>query len=311
MNGKVNSESDSNENPMKKFTFILTGVPPDQAIKEITLDLSKSQSELLSEIKINYGLRTDTQLKFLVDGKMRVIAQIVQMPILSKPITMMKVQEGAGSFTVEQYNLLTDIYYILNPNYLGQEIGIHQINDLLVEFDIDKRLVRNLFNFPKDINPILELQSQFQNKINDETMLSEIQNRFNEFIIDNELIGSQYLDSILQLHDDTKALFHPDAREKIFYQNGITDSQRSYFSQKLSKVYQIQQSEIENTFDKSLYEIVYNTLLNSLPTDMEFTLEEWKQEVDDKAKQEGLFTEEFRSIVDLCLKEVTLLNLIE
>jgi hypothetical protein len=117
--------------------------------------------------------------------------------------------------------------------------------------------------------------------------------------------------ALSQLQADISNLFNPGAREAIFYRNDISDSQRSYFSEKLLKVYQIQQSEIENTFDKSIYEIVYNTLLNSLPTDIEFTLEEWKQEVDDKAKQEGQFTEEFRSIVDLCLKEVTLLNLIE
>jgi hypothetical protein len=38
----VNSESDFNENPMKKFTFRLTGVPPDQAIKSIDTEIARA-----------------------------------------------------------------------------------------------------------------------------------------------------------------------------------------------------------------------------------------------------------------------------
>ncbi|MFW9880534.1 MAG: hypothetical protein ACFFG0_46285, partial [Candidatus Thorarchaeota archaeon] len=118
--------------------------------------------------------------------------------------------------------------------------------------------------------------------------------------------------TILQLQDDTTALFHPDVREEIFYRHGITDYQRSYFSKKVLDTFDIVKLRFQDTFRETVYESAYNIIKAKYSEDFGITQEEWLELVDSKAKDEnGVFTQEFEKIVDLCLKEQIFLNLIE
>jgi len=118
--------------------------------------------------------------------------------------------------------------------------------------------------------------------------------------------------TILQLQDDTTALFHPDVREEIFYRYGITEYQRSYFSKKVLDTFDIVKLRFQDTFRETIYESAYNILKSEYSEDFGMNQEEWLELVDSKAKDEdGAFTQEFEKIVDLCLKEQVFLNLIE
>ena len=118
--------------------------------------------------------------------------------------------------------------------------------------------------------------------------------------------------TILQLQDDTMALFHPDVRVDIFYRHGINDYQRSYFSRKVLDAYSIVKLRFQDTFKETIYESAYNIIKTKYSEDFGITQEEWLELVDSKAKDEhGVFTQEFEKIVDLCLKEQVFLNLIE
>ncbi|MFW9876798.1 MAG: hypothetical protein ACFFG0_27205, partial [Candidatus Thorarchaeota archaeon] len=118
--------------------------------------------------------------------------------------------------------------------------------------------------------------------------------------------------TILQLQDDTTALFHPDVREEIFFRHDITDYQRSYFSKKVLDAFSIVELRFQDTFRETIYESAYNLIKIKYSEDFGITQEEWLELVDFKAKDEdGIFTQEFEKIVDLCLKEQVFLNLIE
>ncbi|MFX0027863.1 MAG: hypothetical protein ACFE8B_01520 [Candidatus Hermodarchaeota archaeon] len=54
--------------------------------------------------------------------------------------------------------------------------------------------------------------------------------------------------TILQLQDDTKALFHSDVREEIFYRHDVTDYRRSYFSKKVLDAFDIVKLRFQDTF---------------------------------------------------------------
>ncbi|MFW9874235.1 MAG: hypothetical protein ACFFG0_14110, partial [Candidatus Thorarchaeota archaeon] len=118
--------------------------------------------------------------------------------------------------------------------------------------------------------------------------------------------------TILQLQDDTTALFHPDVSEEIFYRHGVNDYQRSYFSKKVLDAFSIVKLRIQDTFRETLHESAYNIIKAKYSEDFGITQEEWLELVDSKVKDEhGAFTQEFEKIVDLCLKEQVFLNLIE
>ncbi|MHA1985316.1 MAG: hypothetical protein ACW98D_01635, partial [Promethearchaeota archaeon] len=118
--------------------------------------------------------------------------------------------------------------------------------------------------------------------------------------------------TILQLQDDTIALFHPDVSEGILYRHGVTDYQRSYFSKKVLDAFDIVKLRIQDTFRESIYESAYDIIKTKYSEDFGITQDEWIELVDSKAKDEsGAFTQEFEKIVDLCLKEQVFLNLIE
>jgi len=118
--------------------------------------------------------------------------------------------------------------------------------------------------------------------------------------------------TILQLQDDTTALFHPVVSEEIFYRHGVNDYQRSYFSKKILDAFDIVKLRFQDTFRESIYESAYNIIKTRYSEDFGITQEEWLELVDSKAKDEsGVFTQEFEKIVDLCLKEQIFLNLIE
>ncbi|MFX1434656.1 MAG: hypothetical protein ACFFB1_12845 [Promethearchaeota archaeon] len=118
--------------------------------------------------------------------------------------------------------------------------------------------------------------------------------------------------TILQLQDDTIALFHPDVSEEVFYRQGITDYQRSYFSKKVLDTFDIVKLRFQDTFRETIHESAYNIIKAKYSEEFGITQEEWLELVDSKAKDEhGAFTQEFEKIVDLCLKEQVFLNLIE
>ena len=118
--------------------------------------------------------------------------------------------------------------------------------------------------------------------------------------------------TLLQLQDDTKALFHPNVREEIFYRHGVTDFHRISFSEKLTDVFNVFKLRIQDTFRETIHESVYNIIKTRYSEDFGITQEEWLELVDSKAKDEnGASTQEFEKIVDLCLKEQVFLNLIE
>ncbi|MFW9881805.1 MAG: hypothetical protein ACFFG0_52745, partial [Candidatus Thorarchaeota archaeon] len=118
--------------------------------------------------------------------------------------------------------------------------------------------------------------------------------------------------TILELQDDTTALFHPDVREEIFFRHDITDYQRSYFSKKLTDAFDMVKLRIQDTFRETVYESAYNIIKAKYSDDFGITQEEWLELVDSKAIDEhGAFMQEFEKIVDLCLKEQVFLNLIE
>jgi hypothetical protein len=118
--------------------------------------------------------------------------------------------------------------------------------------------------------------------------------------------------TILQLQDDTTAIFHPEVSEEIFYRHGVTDYQRSHFSQKVLDAFDIVKLRFQDSFRETIYESAYNIIKTKYSEDFGITQEEWLELVDSKAKDEnGAFTQEFEKIVDLCLKEQIFLNLIE
>ncbi|MHA2340125.1 MAG: ubiquitin-like domain-containing protein [Candidatus Hodarchaeales archaeon] len=66
----VNSESNFNENPMKKFTFRLTGVPPDQAIKSIDIEIArKTVKGLKMEVQAEYELNPILNIHLVLNGE--------------------------------------------------------------------------------------------------------------------------------------------------------------------------------------------------------------------------------------------------
>ena len=90
----VNSESDFNENLVKKFR--ITGVTPAQAIKSITVENSKSTVRDLKKIVQNeYNLNPILNIKFISKGKVlsgfTKIAKLHLRP--SDVITKIKLQE--------------------------------------------------------------------------------------------------------------------------------------------------------------------------------------------------------------------------
>ena len=211
---KVTSQSVSNEISTKKLTFRLTGASPDIAFREISIDLSKSRSEILTEIKTTCGYNPDTQLKFMVNGKMRDVIQIVKLASFGDLITIMAIQEGAMSLTVEQFDLLKEIYQINNQDSNNQEMDLEKIGDFLREiFNEDSQDVRNyiedLTMFPKDLDLIIKLQTSLESSINDEVKLSKTQNIINEYITENELINLQEV--ITEENEDKITLWIEDS----------------------------------------------------------------------------------------------------
>ncbi|MHA2010032.1 MAG: hypothetical protein ACXACY_29475, partial [Candidatus Hodarchaeales archaeon] len=94
----VNSESDFNENPMKKFTFRLTGVPPDQAIKSIDTEIArKTVKSLKMEVQTEYELNPILDIHLLLNGEVLSDSTPLSRLRLRSTDTISVMAEQAGS----------------------------------------------------------------------------------------------------------------------------------------------------------------------------------------------------------------------
>ena len=252
LNEMVTSQSVSNEISTKKLTFRLTGASPDVAFREISIDLSKSRTEILTDIKTTCGYNPDTQLKYMVNGKMRDVVQIVKMADLGDIISIIPVQESAASFTVEQYKLLSEIYQMLNLETKNQIITTDEINQLLKDIGVSKNLIRDLFNFPMDLDTVLHLQYRFEMSTLDHQLKSAISQKIEDYIFQDGIVLSNT--------EHKKALF--GIYSKIAFI--ISDIKGHFFGTKdMSKDY--------------LKESSKNHISDILNGEMAFTSEDWQK----------------------------------
>ncbi|MFX1298507.1 MAG: hypothetical protein ACFFD2_27075 [Promethearchaeota archaeon] len=168
---------------MKKFRLI--GASIDQTIKSIAIENSKSTvKDLKSIVKNEYNLNPILDIKFNVKGKIFTdftkIAELNLRP--SDVITVMAEQAGEGSFT--------ELYRIVNPKSKGIDIDIQKIGELLQRtLKVRKEFVRDLTNYPKDLNIVLELLYYCETQIKDNTKLSQIRDVIADYVFENEFIA--------------------------------------------------------------------------------------------------------------------------